>query len=57
VGVEVTVRCTAAATVEVPHTLADTTLLRELLGWAPVTDLDALVARQAADAEPLCAAS
>jgi nucleoside-diphosphate-sugar epimerase len=57
VGVEVTVRCTAAATVEVPHTLADTTLLRKLLGWAPVTDLDALVARQAADAEPLCAAS
>ncbi len=56
-GTEVTVHCTSAASVEVPHTLADTTLLRELLGWVPVTDLDALVARQVADAEPLCAAS
>lgn len=33
---------------EVEHTLADTRRLRELLGWVPQTDLDALVARQAA---------
>ncbi|ULE33107.1 NAD-dependent epimerase/dehydratase family protein [Mycobacterium sp. IDR2000157661] len=31
---------------EVEHTLADTTRLRELLGWVPHTDLDELVARQ-----------
>ncbi len=37
-----------AATVEVPHTLADTTHLRALLGWVPHTDIDALVARQIA---------
>lgn len=36
-----------AADVEVAHTLADTTRLRELLGWVPRTDIDALVARQA----------
>ena len=37
-----------AATVEVPHTLADTTHLHALLGWVPHTDIDALVARQIA---------
>lgn len=37
-----------AATVEVEHTLADTTRLRTLLGWSPRTDVDALVARQLA---------
>lgn len=31
---------------EVEHTLADTTRLRELIGWVPHTDLDDLVARQ-----------
>jgi len=31
---------------EVEHTLADTTRLRELIGWVPHTDVDALVARQ-----------
>lgn len=35
-----------ADVVEVEHTLADTTRLRSLIGWAPHTDLDALVARQ-----------
>ncbi|MGH3568625.1 MAG: NAD-dependent epimerase/dehydratase family protein [Pseudonocardia sp.] len=38
-----------AAIVEVKHTLADTTRLRALLGWAPRTDVDALVTRQVAD--------
>ncbi len=37
-----------AAAVEPPATWADTTLLRRRLGFVPVTDLDALVARQAA---------
>ncbi|MGE3285786.1 MAG: NAD-dependent epimerase/dehydratase family protein [Pseudonocardia sp.] len=37
-----------AADVEVAHTLADPTRLRELLGWVPCTDVDGLVARQAA---------
>lgn len=36
---------------EVSHTLADTTRLRELIGWVPRTDLEALVARQAAAAQ------
>lgn len=31
---------------EVEHTLASTTRLRELIGWVPHTDLDALIARQ-----------
>ena len=31
---------------EVEHTLADTARLRELIGWVPHTDVDALVARQ-----------
>lgn len=31
---------------EVEHTLADTTRLRELIGWVPHTNLDELVARQ-----------
>jgi nucleoside-diphosphate-sugar epimerase len=31
---------------EVEHTLAETTRLRELIGWVPHTDLDALIARQ-----------
>jgi len=31
---------------EVEHTLAETRRLRELIGWVPHTDLDALVARQ-----------
>jgi nucleoside-diphosphate-sugar epimerase len=33
---------------EATHTLADTTRLRGLVGWAPRTDLAALVARQVA---------
>ncbi|MHC8507020.1 NAD-dependent epimerase/dehydratase family protein [Pseudonocardia artemisiae] len=37
-----------AELVEVPHTLADTTRLRGLLGWAPQTDIDGLIARQVA---------
>ncbi|MGD9527786.1 NAD-dependent epimerase/dehydratase family protein [Pseudonocardia sp.] len=37
-----------AADAEVEHTLADTARLRELLGWVPRTDIDELVARQAA---------
>jgi nucleoside-diphosphate-sugar epimerase len=31
---------------EVEHTLADTTRLRELIGWVPTTDIDALISRQ-----------
>lgn len=31
---------------EVEHTLAETTRLRELIGWVPHTDIDALIARQ-----------
>jgi len=37
-----------AEVVEVEHTLADTTLLEQTIGWAPRTDLDDLVARQVA---------
>ncbi|MQA17122.1 MAG: NAD-dependent epimerase/dehydratase family protein [Pseudonocardiaceae bacterium] len=47
-GIEVGTEVVPAHRVEVPHTLADTRLLRRLIGWAPQTDLDALVARQAA---------
>lgn len=46
--VEVTTDVVAAHRVEVAHTLADTRLLRRMIGWAPQTDLDDLVARQAA---------
>lgn len=51
--VEVTTELVAAHRVEVAHTLADTRLLRRLLGWVPETDMDDLVARQAA-AVPVC---
>jgi hypothetical protein len=37
-----------ATAVEPAATWADTTLLRRRLGFVPVTDLDALVTRQAA---------
>lgn len=47
-GVRVHTVVEPAAEVEVPHTLADVTRLRRLLGWAPRTDIDDLVARQAA---------
>jgi nucleoside-diphosphate-sugar epimerase len=47
-GVPVTTVVEPAAQVEVAHTLADTTRLRGLLGWAPRTDIDDLVARQVA---------
>ncbi|MGQ0575548.1 MAG: NAD-dependent epimerase/dehydratase family protein [Pseudonocardia sp.] len=49
-GVPVRIAVEQAADVEVPHTLADVTRLRGLLGWAPRTDIDALVARQLAHA-------
>jgi nucleoside-diphosphate-sugar epimerase len=48
VGAEARYEVVPAAREEVEHTLADTDKLRSLLGWVPVTDLDALVARQAA---------
>lgn len=47
-GVPVTTDVVAAHRVEVAHTLADTRLLRRMIGWVPQTDLDDLVARQAA---------
>jgi nucleoside-diphosphate-sugar epimerase len=50
-GVEVTTVLEPAHPAEVDHTLADTGRLRRLIGWAPRTDLDALIARQAAAAE------
>lgn len=56
--VEVRTDVVAAARVEVAHTLADTRLLRRMIGWVPGTDLDDLVARQAAgmlDAVPVAA--
>ena len=59
-GTEPAVQVCPATAEEVPGTLADTTRLRELLGWVPVTDLDALVRRQAgagAAAAPLPAAA
>lgn len=46
--VEVITDVVAAHRVEVAHTLADTRLLRRMIGWVPETDLDDLVARQAA---------
>lgn len=46
--VPVTTEVVAAHRVEVAHTLADTRLLRRTIGWVPETDLDDLVARQAA---------
>lgn len=59
-GVEVVTDVVAAARVEVAHTLADTRLLSRMIGWVPETDLDDLVARQAAgmlDAVPVAAAA
>lgn len=47
-GVDVEIDSEPAESVEVEHTLADTTLLRSVIGWSPLTDLDDLVARQAA---------
>lgn len=52
-GVPVEAAVEPAAEVEVPHTLADTTRLRDLLGWVPRTDIDAVVARQAARMAPV----
>lgn len=59
-GLPVRMAVEQAAPVEVPHTLADTTRLRQLLGWSPRTDIEDLIARQAAgtpvpDAEPALA--
>ncbi|WP_214370166.1 NAD-dependent epimerase/dehydratase family protein [Pseudonocardia sp. H11422] len=47
-GADVRTVVEPAELVEVPHTLADTTRLRALLGWAPLTDIDALITRQLA---------
>jgi nucleoside-diphosphate-sugar epimerase len=44
-----------AADVEPSDTLADTRALRARIGWVPETDLPALVARQAAAAQPAVA--
>jgi nucleoside-diphosphate-sugar epimerase len=52
-GVEVATVLEPAHPAEVDHTLADTGRLRKLIGWVPWTDLDALVARQAAAAEAI----
>lgn len=49
----VTVVVERATRPEVEHTLADTTRLRRLIGWAPHTDLDDVVARQLADCRAL----
>ncbi len=46
VGAAVTIGIEPANRVEVRSTLADTTRLRDLIGWVPHTDLDDLVARQ-----------
>lgn len=46
--VEVRTQVVPAGPAEVPDTRADTTRLRRLIGWAPETDLDRLVARQVA---------
>ncbi len=51
-GVPVRPLVTAADAVEVPHTLADVTRLRRLLGWTPRSDVDAIVARQLAYGAP-----
>jgi nucleoside-diphosphate-sugar epimerase len=48
VGMAARYEVVSAAREEVEHTLANTDKLRSLLGWVPETDLDALVARQAA---------
>lgn len=47
-GVRATTEVESAHRVEVAHTLADTRGLRRMIGWVPETDLDDLVARQAA---------
>jgi len=47
-GVPVRTVVEPAAQVEVPHTLADTARLGDLLGWVPRTDIEALIARQIA---------
>lgn len=53
-GLAVRTRIEPAAPDEVADTLADTDRLRELIGFVPVTDLNALLARQvAATAEPV----
>ncbi len=46
VGTAVTTIREPAQRAEVQHTLADTTRLRQLIGWVPHTDLDDVVARQ-----------
>jgi nucleoside-diphosphate-sugar epimerase len=48
-GVEIRTVIEPSHPAEVDHTLADTTRLRELIGWVPATDLDELIARQAAE--------
>jgi nucleoside-diphosphate-sugar epimerase len=48
VGRDVTTSVVPADPVEVSDTLADTTRLHSILGWAPTTDLVDLVARQVA---------
>lgn len=53
VGTTVTVEVQPALRVEVEHTLADTTRLRQLIGWVPQTDLDDLVGRQLSDCRAL----
>ncbi|MGI8799643.1 MAG: NAD-dependent epimerase/dehydratase family protein [Pseudonocardia sp.] len=53
VGTTVTVEVQPARRVEVEHTLADTTRLRQLIGWVPHTDLDDLVGRQLSDSRAL----
>ncbi|MGQ0844657.1 MAG: NAD-dependent epimerase/dehydratase family protein [Sporichthyaceae bacterium] len=50
-GLPVSIEVEPAAHDEVRDTLADTTRLRELIGWAPSTDLADLVARQIASAD------
>ncbi|MGH3941751.1 MAG: NAD-dependent epimerase/dehydratase family protein [Pseudonocardiaceae bacterium] len=50
IGVEVHIELSMAHPAEVTHTLADTSALRQAIGWVPRTDLADLVARQVAAA-------
>jgi nucleoside-diphosphate-sugar epimerase len=54
-GIEVATVLEPAHPAEVDHTLADTVRLRRSIGWVPRTDINALVARQAAAAEATAA--
>lgn len=56
-GVPVRTVVTPAHPDEVGHTLADTRVLRGVIGWVPSTDPDALVARQLAGIEPAALAA